>query len=251
VISLNNVHKIIAVYGNSGSYKTSTAVNLAKAISKETGSNTKIAVVSLDHTKPLIPLLFPETKADTSLGRLLSCECLDQNAILAEMNMQDNIGFLGYNSGENIRCYTYPTADRIDEFFTQMRHLVNYTIIDCGTDVFTTFTSKALVAADEVLYMLTCDVNGLEFFHSQESILLSEHYGYNNYLRFLTITGRFVHDEEAMKNAVRDVETIIPFCEGIPRAWNEGKALSPVTDAEYNDAVKGIAEYLTRKEADK
>jgi len=247
---LNNVHKIIAVYGNSGSYKTTTAVNLAKAISKEPG-NAKIAVVSLDHTKPLIPLLFPEAKADTSLGRLLSCECLDQNAIQKEMNMYGNIGFIGYNSAENIRCYTYPTGDRLDEFFSHMRHLVNYTIVDCGTDVFTTFTSKALVAADEVLYMLTCDVNGLEFFQSQESILLNDHYGYNNYLRFLTITGRFIHDEEAMRNAIRDIETVIPFCEGIPLSWNQGKALSPVTDGAYNEAMKSIAEYLTRRESHK
>jgi len=246
---LKNVHKIIAVYGNSGSYKTTVAVNVAKAIAK-VESGAKIAVVGADHTKPFMPLIFPDSKGscNLSLGKLLSCETLSQEAIHAEMKEHNNIGFLGYNSGENIRCFPITTADRLEDFFMQIRHLVNYVIVDCGSDVHTAFTSKTLITADEVLYTISCDVNGLEFFHSQESILLSEQYSYNNYIKLLTINGRFTEDEETMKGAIGDVEGVIPFCECIPEMWNQGKALNPVPDAKYNEVMKGIAKYLTKEE---
>jgi hypothetical protein len=109
-------------------------------------------------------------------------------------------------------------------------------------------TYKPLIAADNVIYLITCDVNGLEFLMSQEPILLGEQYGYNDYLKFLSINGRFAHDEEAMQGALGEIEGIIPYCESIPELWNQGKALNPVPCTAYNGVMASIAEYLTRKE---
>jgi hypothetical protein len=244
VIFLNSVHKIIAVYGNSGSYKTSTSVKLAKAIAGR-DNRLRVAVVGLDHTKPLIPLLFPETNTAQSLGKLFSCECLDQEIVLSQMNMHGNIGFIGYNSGENVKSYAFPTDERIDDFLMQMRHLVDYTIIDCTHDTSYKPTSKALINADIVLYLITCDINGLVFHQSQEPRLLAEQYNYSSFLRCLSISGKYVHDEETMQNAIGEIEAIIPYSEEIPMRWNQGEGLSPMNDMRYINTIVAIADELT------
>jgi cellulose biosynthesis protein BcsQ len=240
IMSLTDTHKIIAVYGNSGSFKTATSVNLAKAIAKK-DRNLKVAVVGIDTTKPLIPVLFPDSKSEVSLGRLLACENIDQEKIFKQMRSHDNIGFLGYNVGENLQSYAFPTGEKIDDFLMQMRHIFNYTIIDCTS--FTMFkpTSKALIGADNVLYLISCDVDGLAFHRSQESILLAEQYNYNNYLRCLTISGKFVQDEAAMQNALVRVDGIIPYCESVPEMWNQGKALTILPDSNYSRTLTAIA----------
>jgi cellulose biosynthesis protein BcsQ len=234
-------NKIIAVYGSSGSFKTATSVNLAKAIAKR-GKNLKIAVVGVDNTKPIIPILFPDSNHELSLGKLLSCEKIDEKAIYKQMNMHDNIGYLGYNSGENLMSYAFPTGEKVDEFLMQMRHLFNYTIIDCTSVNSYRLTTKSLIGADNVLYLISCDVNGLAFFQSQESILLAEQYGYNDYLRCVTINGKFSHDVDAMKNALVRVDGIIPYCDKIPQMWNEGKALGAVPDGDYSRTLVAIAD---------
>lgn len=241
---MTDTHKIIAVYGNTGSFKTSTSVNLAKALSKASGG-ANVAVVGLDHTKPLIPLLFPETKMSVSFGKLLSAESLDQDAILSQTHMNEYFGVLGYNSGENINSYAFPTDGRIDDFLMQMRHLMNYTIIDCTSDVTYKLTAKTLINADEVIYLISCDINGLVFYQSQEPILLSEQYGYNRFSRYLTITGKFIQDEATMQNAVTQVNGIIPYSESLSELWNQNKSFVPLSDVKYNKAINDIAVKVT------
>ena len=73
-------HKIIAVYGNSGSYKTTTALALAKYMASK---GTNIILVGADTTKPLIPIAAPlESKFSGSLGKALSALDFDRDMIL-------------------------------------------------------------------------------------------------------------------------------------------------------------------------
>lgn len=243
-------HKIISVYGNSGSYKTSTALNLAKTIS-EIYPSAGVAIVGLDMTKPLIPILFPNEKekkmgSRLSLGKLLSLEYLDQEATLSQMKTHNNIGVLGYNAGENYNSYAFPVDGRIDDFYTQIRHLINYTIVDCTSNVATDkLTMKALINADEVIQLISCDTGGLTFLYSQEPILLSEQYGYGNYRRYLTVQGRFFEDTETMKSVVTKVRGVIPFSTAVAEKINQGRAFEKTDDAKYIKVIKEIARDLT------
>jgi hypothetical protein len=238
------VHKIISVYGNSGSYKTITALNIAKTIS-ELDSNANVAIVGLDTTKPLIPVLFPKQRLNASLGKLLSLEYFDQDSILSQMNMNGRVGVLGYGSGENYNSHAFPVDGRIDDFFMQMRHLVNYTIVDCTSNIASDkLTAKAIINADEVVYLLSCDICGLVFHHSQEPILLSEQYGYSNFKRYLTISGRFSQDTAVMENSITYVKGVIPFSTAVTEQINQGIAFERVSDGKYNRAINAIAQGL-------
>ncbi|MCL1866571.1 MAG: hypothetical protein FWF82_04105 [Oscillospiraceae bacterium] len=238
-------HKVIAVFGNSGSFKTATSVNLAMNIAKR-DKNLDVAIVGVDAWKPLIPLLFPDSKTENSLGKVLSSERIDSDAIYSQTVTHGNIGVLGYNSGENVQSYAIPTAEKIDDFIMQMRHLFNYTIIDCTSLTSYRLTSKSLISAENVLYLISCDVNGLVYHQSQESILLAEQYRYNDYLRCISVTGKFVQDESTMENALVRVDGIIPYCESIPEMWNQGKALNAVSDGNYSRTIGAIADEFMR-----
>jgi hypothetical protein len=160
--------------------------------------------------------------------------------------MLDKIGVIGYNSGENHNSYAFPIDARIDDFITQMRHLVNYTIIDCTSDVTANkLTAKTLINADFVIYLISCDINGLSFYYSQEPILRSEQYGYGGYLKYLTVNGRFEEDIDAMKNSIPGIDGVIPCSELITEQWNKGEAFKSLSDEAYNNAIDDIADILT------
>jgi hypothetical protein len=222
-------------------------VSIAKTITQK-DKTADIAIIGLDSTKPLIPILFPSARDNgesVSLGRVLSAENLDQETIIANVQICDKIGVIAYNSGENHNSYAFPIDSRIDDFITQMRHLVNYTIIDCNSNlVEDKMTAKSLIAADEVIYLLSCDINGQNFYHSQEPILLSEQYGYENYRRFLTLTGKFAEDIDGMRDAISNIEGVIPYSGKLTAQLNNGEFLKPLTDSWYNSAIKKIAKSI-------
>jgi cellulose biosynthesis protein BcsQ len=245
-------HKIIAVYGNGGSYKTSTAAALARRLA-EMDAQSDVILIGLDSTKPLLPLIFPNKKGNavvkTSLGKLLANEFFDQETIVSQTALAGKIGVLGYNSCENINSHAFPTDGRIDDFYLQLRHLVNYTIVDCTPDLLANkLTAKALIAADDVLWTVSCDLNGLVFVQSQEPLLRGHQYSYANYFRVLTHGEKFPQDEAGMRNAVTKIAGTIPFSPKTAGNWNSGKALEKTSDKAYEQAINAIAERFVRDE---
>jgi MinD-like ATPase involved in chromosome partitioning or flagellar assembly len=241
---MSNVHKIISVYGNSGSYKTVTSIALAKAVAA-LDSSADIVVVGVDNTKPLLPLLFPSAKTNCSLGKLLSLEYFDQDRIYEHVQMSGNLGIIGYGAGENSNSYAAPTNDRLDDFFMIMRHTANYVIIDCTSDILANkLTSKAIINADSVIQLISCDIDGLVWYGSQEPILMGEQYGLYSFKKYLTLKNTFNPDVDGMKNNFRDISGIIPYAKDIPELWNSGNAFGGSGDKKYETEMKAIAETL-------
>lgn len=170
-------HKIIAVYGNSGSYKTTTALSLARYMASK---GTNIILVGADTTKPLLPVAAPlESKFAGSLGKALSSVDFDRDMILKNIYMAtDHVGILSYNIRENANTYAVVSQERIDDLYMQLRQQSDTDIIvDCTSDISQSkLTAKAVITADVVIELLTCDTNGLVFDGSQEPILQSEQY---------------------------------------------------------------------------
>lgn len=124
-------HKIIAVYGNSGSYKTTTALSLARYMATK---GTNIILVGADTTKPLLPIAAPlESKFAGSLGKALSSVDFDRDMILKNIYMAtDHVGILSYNIRENANTYAVVSQERIDDLYMQLRQQSDTDIIvDC------------------------------------------------------------------------------------------------------------------------
>ena len=113
-------NSIIAVYGSPGSYKTTTALSLARCIASK-GSN--VVIVGTSTIKPLLPIAVPfESKFSGSLGKALSAVDFDRDVILKNIFMAtDKIGILSYNIRENSNSYAVVSPDRMDDLFIQLR----------------------------------------------------------------------------------------------------------------------------------
>ncbi len=162
-------NNIIAVYGSPGSYKTTTALSLARCIASK-GSN--VVIVGTSTIKPLLPIAVPfESKFSGSLGKALSAVDFDRDVILKNIFMAtDKIGILSYNIRENSNSYAVVSPDRMDDLFIQLRQQMGAQIIvDCTSDIVNSkLTAKAVINATHVVELLTCDTNGLVFDGSQE-----------------------------------------------------------------------------------
>ena len=191
-------HKIIAVYGNSGSYKTTTALSLARYMASK---GTNIILVGADTTKPLLPVAAPlESKFAGSLGKALSSVDFDRDMILKNIYMAtDHVGILSYNIRENANTYAVVSQERIDDLYMQLRQQSDTDIIvDCTSDISQSkLTAKAVITADVVIELLTCDTNGLVLDGSQEPILQSEQYTYRKFVRMMSLSSVFKQDEAA------------------------------------------------------
>ncbi len=243
--------KIIAVYGNSGSYKTTTTLALAHQIAKVDG-NANIIVVGTDTTKPLLPLVAPNEKKFTgSLGRCLSAVTFEQDILFKNIYMMTNrLGVLSYNIRENENTYALVSANRIDDIYTTLRHSADYTIIDCTSDIVSSkLTSKAIIHADRTVELLTCDINGLVFDGSQEPVLQSEQYRYREFIRLLALDKRFKQDENAISAAMGRITGNIPYSTKAAEYFNQCTILSDGTDdSSYNNAIKNLTKLLMEED---
>ena len=244
-------NKIIAVYGNSGSYKTTTALSLTREISHRQ-PRAKILLISTDTTKPLLPIIAPSAKEmKGSIGRVLSGLDLSEEIIQRNSyDAADNIGVLSYNIRENKNSFAIASPERIDDLYSFCQMFYNYTIIDCTSDILgNSLSAKALINAGRVVELLTCDLNGLVFDGSQEPILQSEQYGYRDYIRLLSLNPSFKQDESSMKQALGRIRGAIPYSTKTAEFFNQGRLLYEKTgDYAYDKVIKDLAAILMEED---
>lgn len=240
-------HKIIAVYGNGGSYKTTTSVNLVTLLARYY-PDADVALVSVDDTKPIFPIIFPHKDCETSLGRFMgSLEEIDETQMLINAEcVGSNIAVYGYNKGENINSYPITTDQKIDDLYMHLRNDFDFTIIDCTSSVMNSkFTAKALIHADKVLQLVSCDLFGLSFYESQFAILQRVQYGYEQkFVKCLSLPGDYVPDGHEMRKITKSC-CYIPYSKSAATAINSGLAFGSINDKMYRKALRNIIELLT------
>ena len=141
--------------------------------------------------------------------------------------------------------------ERIDDLYMQLRQQSDTDIIvDCTSDISQSkLTAKAVITADVVIELLTCDTNGLVFDGSQEPILQSEQYTYRKFVRMMSLSSVFKQDEAAMKNAMGRISGTIPYCPKAAEYLNQGTLLTKgVDDRTYNTTIKSLAEIIMKEE---
>lgn len=155
------------------------------------------------------------------------------------------------NIRENANTYAVVSQERIDDLYMQLRQQSDTDIIvDCTSDISQSkLTAKAVITADVVIELLTCDTNGLVFDGSQEPILQSEQYTYRKFVRMMSLSSVFKQDEAAMKNAMGRISGTIPYCPKAAEYLNQGTLLTKgVDDRTYNTTIKSLAEIIMKEE---
>ena len=236
-------HKVIAVYGSQGSGKTTLSVQLALYL-KKTFPDKEVMLIGLDSTKPILPTLYPkDSMPNISLGKVLSSEVLEQESLLENIQLSnDRIAVLGYNMHENSNSYASATEERYDDFFLQARHIVDFCVVDCTSDIrHNKGTAKAIANADLTIELLSAGVNGFIFDTSQSSLLLNQDYKYNDFFRFISVTDNFNYDIEALKNSHGRIAGVIDCNVEVNSLLQHGELLSKLSNKLIDDILPIIA----------
>jgi len=238
--------KLIAVWGSPNSGKTTFAVKLAGCIYENYSST--VLVLSCDNTSPVLPVLFPNTKANDiySVGVPLSKTDITQNELIKSIvtvKGKMNLGFLGYKDGEN--KYTYPSFDnkKALALLSVLKSLADYIIVDCTSVLDNPLSAVAIEQADTILRLATPDLKCMSFYASQLPLYADPKYRTEQNIVGLNIiqTELYMPIEEA-KVHFKEVAFTLPYCRELKEQYIDGNLLKAITDKKYSGKLKNIAE---------
>lgn len=160
------MNKLITIFGNSGSGKTSLAAKLATELSAK---NHNVILVSTDFKCPTGPVLVPNPgDKGKSLGKVLSAVNVAQSTIMQNcIAVDNNVAVLAYGLSENTGSYIEVTPDKALDFIRNIKYLADYVIVDCQTDIEADNLGLAAIpSSDLVIRMLTPDTKGMSYLSS-------------------------------------------------------------------------------------
>ena len=165
---------VLAVWGSPSSGKTTLSVKLAKHLADRKQDT---VLLLCDMTAPAIPYICApsELECGGSLGSVLSAETVTPSLVkqnMAVLKHNDHIAILGMQKGEN--GYTYPAYNekQAAELLELLKEIAPNVIIDCSSyfanDILSTL---ALINADSVLRLMTCELKSVSYYSSQLALL--------------------------------------------------------------------------------
>lgn len=162
--------KIIVVSGPPGSGKTTVSVKLAQEI--YAAAKGRILYFSPDMLIPTLGVLFPSYRKEKlhSIGSVLDRIPLSAEDILSVMVItkeMDNLGYLGYRSGEH--PYTYPalTENKALELLSSLKESSDYLIVDCDRNRDNLVSILARSVADQVVYVHNPDLRSMLYYATE------------------------------------------------------------------------------------
>ena len=165
---------ILAVWGSPGCGKTVTAVKIAKNLAAQK-KNTVLLLC--DMTAPMMPCICPpsELEVDKSLGSIFAAQHISVNLIkhnLTTLKRLPHLTMLGLRKKENEYTYAPCTKQQAEELIRGLREIVPYVVIDCSSYIANDILSAvALMEADSVLQLASCDLKSVGYLSSQLPLL--------------------------------------------------------------------------------
>ncbi|MFT9493889.1 AAA family ATPase [Anaerosolibacter sp.] len=218
------MNKIIAIWGNSNSGKTTFSIKLAIELSRQ---KKNVILIHSDYVTPVISTVLPlkDTK-DQSLGNLLSSVQITQDEILKKCMTLDNneyLSIMGYLHGENERTYAKYGKENIVDFFILLKHLADHIIIDCSSMVTQDILSRtALELSDQVIRLITPDLKAVSYFVSTLPMIAERKFNLQNHVKVLSNVKPDM-PKDAVSNKFGGILKELDFSEEIERQFYEGR----------------------------
>lgn len=234
--------RLIAVWGSSGSGKTTFATSLASTLYSYLRQESRVAVVYSDQNTPAISYLLPRQKKESihSLGMTLSRPVISKTEVLKNIitvSGRKNFGVLGFIDGENI--YTYPSfdTDKVMQFFEQLGDIVDYIVVDCSTDAQNPFTESVLKKSDLIFNVINPDLKSISWSASSRKLLAMN----SLHKKAVTVLNHVRNDinlpeDDRLRTEGEDV-VMLPYSKAISQKWFEGMLLTGSSDSSYEKAV--------------
>ena len=244
-------NKIIAVWGNPNSGKTTLAAKIANELSKK---KKNVILVLCDNITPTVSTILPliDTK-NQSLGELLSSIQITQESILQKcitLGKNDYLSITGYLHGENERSYAKYSKERVVDLFILLKHLADYIIIDCGSLISYDILSRTVLElADQVIRLISPDLKAISFYDSCLPQLAERKYNLQNHIKVLSNV-KYTMPKDSVANRFGGVSLEIPFTEEIEKQYLEGRLFDSLVDKKSEDYVKVINEIIASIEGE-
>ncbi len=165
---------VLAVWGTPGCGKTVVAAKIAENLCKR---GEDVILVLADMTTPPMPYLCPPSDliGEGSLGSILAAARVNdvlvrRNCVLTKKNR--HLSLVGFRRGEN--RFTYPpyADEQAKGLIAAAREVAPFVIVDCSGHVTTNrLTAIALMEADAVIRLTSCDLKGVSYLASQLPLL--------------------------------------------------------------------------------
>lgn len=165
---------MVAVWGSPGSGKTTVAAKLAKHI---TDQKQNVVLVLCDMVAPMLPCILhaSELECERSLGTVLGAAHVSESLLKSNlMTLKKNryLTLLGMRKGENEYSYPPYAEAQAKELLDELRKLAPFVVIDCSSHIASDILSAvALMEADSVLRLASCDLKSVSYFSSQLELL--------------------------------------------------------------------------------
>jgi len=237
-------NKIIAIWGNPNSGKTTLSIKLALELEKMGKS---VMVIMAEANTPGISTILPfmDTK-DKSLGEVLSSVEVTQESILKKcmtLEKHKNIALMSYLHGENLRTYADYGKDRTLDFFILLRHLADHIIVDCSSYFHhALLTRAALELSDQVVRLIAPDLKAVSFFDALMPLLAERKFGVEHHLKVLSnVKPQYPKDIVASRFGGIGME--LPYTSELENQHLEARLFENLTDKNslfYNMEVKKL-----------
>lgn len=204
--------QVLAVWGSTGSGKTTVATKLAKHLADK---KKNVALLLCDMTTPMLPCVVPpsDIEEEHSLGSILAATHVTDNLIKQHCIMlkkQSYLTIIGMLKGENV--FTYPAYGQMQatELVEHLRNIAPYIIIDCGSTIATDVLSAvSLMEADSVLRLVNCDLKSISYLSSQLPLLVEQKWDADKQYKVASNVWHFEADEN-IKQVLGGVTFTIP-----------------------------------------
>jgi hypothetical protein len=229
---------ILVIRGQSGCGKSTFAAALAAQIARN-GIHTLL--VSPDTHVPAFGVWVPKDKPAASLGKILENLPADTaslaSAVYIPRGMKENLGLLGYLSGEPSDKYSPPSRDTASTFLRSASELAEMVIVD-GTDYDDTLTTTAAKESFLELWMVEPTIRGTLFVLSLPP---------DEARKTMWIACTWWHPdpvEEVVNRLSLFFATKVPCVSEAREKLNEGRLFEPYKDKRYHSAVEEAARII-------
>ena len=245
--------KLITVWGSPNSGKTTFSVKLAREI-YNADSAAKIICVFPDMNTPVLPVIFPNKKADDfySLGDLLNLAEFSTNDVLAHFVLAKgfkNIVFMGYKYGENRYTYAEYTSEKANTFLDMCLYLADYVIVDCSFDLDDKISYFATLKSDKSVRIATSNLKSISFLNSNVPIYSDEKYKFDSHIPVMCVTEQDVYTpvEDAIAT-LGNIKYTIPYCLAVKKQFFNGELLDVIKDKKYFSSMQEICKEVMQNE---
>ena len=209
--------KVITVWGSPGSGKSMFSCILSKALTRD---KRKAIIINGEAGTPMLPIWLPEQIIETgaSIGQVLSYPETDYSMVL--------------------------------QLVSAASKLVDFVILDCGSNMTNVFTPAAIESGDLVIRILTPDLKGINYLKAHQPLLVDERFHYDRHLTFAGMARPF-HAFDEMGYIIGGFDGLLPYSKEIDRCATEGGMFQALKycNNKYTNSLNKVLETLEQMES--